>query len=344
MAHVKPAAALPASRPALGLWRPVDESSLTDDDDASGLAAFLRARPRLFGIAYRMLGSVADAEDLVQETWTRWQGYDRGGVRDPQAFLATTTTRLAMNVLQSARARHETYIGPWLPEPIDTEADPELVAERSDTLQFAVLILLERLTPAERAVYVLREAFGYAYRQIAEVISTTEEAARQLASRARKRIAADKRQPVDDTEHRRLLLAFIDAARSGDIAALESLLAEDVVSIADGGGVANAARFPVAGRDRVLQLTVAVSRWIWQEVTVRLVEANAQSWAVLEADDGPVMMFTIEATDAGISQMFWLMNPAKLGAVFFVPGGGTARGRPDPSTQLSRTTRPSGPS
>ncbi|SDL91319.1 RNA polymerase sigma factor SigJ [Microbacterium azadirachtae] len=319
MAHLKPAGDLPAPRTPLALWRSVDESELPgqeDGEDHSGVGAFLRSRPRLFGIAYRMLGSVAEAEDVVQEAWMRWQAYDRQSVREPEAFLATTTTRLAMNELQSARARRETYIGPWLPEPIDTDADPELVAERSETLRFAILILLERLTPAERAAYVLHEAFGYPYRQIAEVISTTEDAARQLASRARRRITAERRRPVGDAEQRRLLQAFIDAARSGDIAALESLLTEDVVGITDGGGLANAARVPLVGRERVVQVTAAVSKWIWQEATVRIVQANAQAWAVLEVSDGPVMMFTVEASEEGIDRMLWLANTAKLGAVF----------------------------
>ena len=141
----------------------------THDLDAA-VAIFGRLRPRLFGIAYRMLGSVADAEDIVQEAWIRWQGYDRSTVHDPGAFLAAATTRLAINALQSARARREAYVGPWLPEPIDTGANPELVAERDESLEFAVLLLLESLTPTERAAYVLREAFAYPYSQIADII------------------------------------------------------------------------------------------------------------------------------------------------------------------------------
>src|SRR5687768_17304819 len=157
------------------------------------LAAFQAVRGRLFGIAYRMLGSASEAEDIVQDAWVRWQGTDRTVVQDPPAFLATTTTRLAINALQSARAKRETYIGPWLPEPVDTSEDPTLGAERAEALEFAVLLILEKLSPTERAAYVLREAFDYPYPQIAEIIQATEQTARQLVSRARKRIKAERR-------------------------------------------------------------------------------------------------------------------------------------------------------
>src|SRR6187431_2401898 len=156
-------------------------------DDA--LEVFQRVRRRLFGIAYRMLGSAAEAEDIVQETWLRWQGTDRQAVHDPPAFLATTTTRLAINALQSARARRETYIGPWLPEPVDTRASPELGAERREGLELAVLVLLEKLTPTERASYVLREAFDYPYEEIARILDLKEANVRQLVARAHKHIA-----------------------------------------------------------------------------------------------------------------------------------------------------------
>src|SRR5438477_7508727 len=139
-----------------------------------GLSAFFKARPRLFGIAYRMLGSAAEAEDIVQDAWLRWQGTGRSVVQDPPAFLATATTRLAITFAQSARSRRETYIGPWLPEPVDTSGDPRLGAERAEALEFAVLLLLEKLSPTERAAYVLREAFDYSYDQIAHTIRSTE--------------------------------------------------------------------------------------------------------------------------------------------------------------------------
>ena len=242
-----------------------------------GLSAFVKARPRLFGIVYRMLGSVAEAEDVVQDVWTRWQSTDRGVVRDPQAFLTTTATRLAINVLQSARTRHEAYVGPWLPEPVDTSADPGLGAERGEALELAVLVLLERLSPTERAAFVLREAFNYPYKDIAEVLRVEEANARQLVTRARQHVTHGRRARVSNAEQRRLLEAFIAAAQTGDLAGLEHLFTADVVSTADGGGFIRAARNPVAGRERVAKYIAAISEWGWSGVTITVIQANGRS-------------------------------------------------------------------
>jgi RNA polymerase sigma factor (sigma-70 family) len=187
-------------------------------------------RTRLFAIAYRMLGSAAEAEDVVQDVWLRWQATDRSVVRNAAAFLATTATRLAINVMQSARARRETYIGPWQPEPIDTSSDPGLAAERDEALACGVRMLLEKLTPTERAAYILREAFDYAYRDIASVLRLAEANARQVVTRARQHIVSDRTTATSSTEQRRLLGAFIAAAHGGDIVGLEGLFASDVVS------------------------------------------------------------------------------------------------------------------
>ncbi len=195
-----------------------------------GLSAFLSVRPRLFGIAYRMLGSAAEAEDIVQEVWLRWQTANRTLVRDAAAFLATTTTRLAINVIQSARSRRETYAGPWLPEPVDTSADPWSGTERGQAVARGVLLLLETLTPTERAAYILREAFDYAYRDIANLLRLEEANARQVVTRARQHVANGRRMRANSTEHKRILDAFIAASCDGDVAGLESLLASDVVS------------------------------------------------------------------------------------------------------------------
>jgi RNA polymerase sigma-70 factor (ECF subfamily) len=161
-----------------------------------GLSAFLRVRPRLFGIAYRMLGSAAEADDIVQDVWVRWQMADRTLVRDAAAFLTTTATRLAINVIQSARSRRETDVGPWLPEPADPSADPRLEAERGQALAFGVRLLLEKLTPTERAAYILREAFDCPYRDIANVLRLEEANARQVVTRARQRVANGRRMPL----------------------------------------------------------------------------------------------------------------------------------------------------
>jgi RNA polymerase sigma-70 factor (ECF subfamily) len=280
-----------------------------------GLSIFLSMRRRLFGIAYRMLGSAVEAEDIVQDVWLRWQATDRSVVRDAPAFLATTTTRLAINVAQSARSRRETYIGPWLPEPLDTSVDPHLGAEQGQALEFAVLLLLEKLSPTERAAYVLREAFNYPYQQIADILQLGEANARQLVSRARKHIAEGRRAPVSPAERRRLLEAFIAAARKGDLAGLEDLFAEDVVSYSDGGGTARAARIPVLGRDRVATFITAFASHFWTGTTLAWGEANGQASVLISRDGAAVALATIDASAQGIDQILWMMNPAKLAAI-----------------------------
>ena len=191
-----------------------------------GLATFLSMRPRLFGIAYRMLGSAAAAEDVVQDVWLRWQTTDRRVVRDAAAFLATTATRLAINVMQSARARRETNVEPWQPEPLDASGDPGLATERHEALVCGVRMLLEKLTPVERAAYILREAFDYAYRDIANVLHLAEANARQIVTRARQRIASGRVRTTSASEQQRLLEAFIAAARDGDVAIVVSASAD----------------------------------------------------------------------------------------------------------------------
>jgi RNA polymerase sigma factor (sigma-70 family) len=195
------------------------ESRTSTRDD--GLSAFMSVRPRLFALAYRMLGSAAEAEDIVQEVWVRWQTADRSTVRDATAFLVTTATRLAINVMQSARSRRETCVGPWHPEPVDTSADPRLGAERHQALSRGVRLLLEKLTPTERAAYILREAFDYPYRDIANVLRLAEANARQVVTRARQHVAHGRRMPANSTEQRRLLEAFVAAAQNGDVASLQ---------------------------------------------------------------------------------------------------------------------------
>lgn len=204
-------------------------------------ATFVDVSPRLFGIAYRMLASSAEAEDIVQETWLRWQNTERSTIANPAAFLALITTRLSINAAQSARARHETSISPWLPEPIDTGTDPAVGAERGEAVERALLLLLEKLTPAQRAAYVLREAFDYPYEQIAEIIQLAPANVRQLVSRARKHLNSTRRESLDTDEHRRLLSTFLDAAREGNVTALEDLFAADVVSSSNGTGIRGAA-------------------------------------------------------------------------------------------------------
>jgi RNA polymerase sigma-70 factor (TIGR02957 family) len=281
------------------------------DQAAAVFAAF---RPRLFGIAYRMLGSAQDAEDIVQELWVRWQTADRSVVDNPEAYLATAVTRLAINASRTARVRHETYIGPWLPEPVDTSADPQLGAERGAVLELAVLLLMEKLSPTERAAYVLREAFDYPYKDIAEIVQTSEVAARQLVSRARKRLAAERRAPVDAGEQRRLLEAFVAAARAGDMSTLEQLLSEDVVSYSDGAGVVRAARTPLVGAQTLAKVIRAYAPHFWTGADVSFIEANGQPAVLLRRDGQAYAVITVVASAAGIDQVMWQLNPAKLAA------------------------------
>jgi RNA polymerase sigma-70 factor (TIGR02957 family) len=295
-------------------------SSARSDEEvgepADGLSAFEDVRPRLFGIAYRMLGSAAEAEDIVQDVWLRWQAADRGAVESPPAFLATTTTRLCINVAQSARARRETYVGPWLPEPVATTDDPALGAERGEALELAILLLLEKLSPNERAAYVLHEAFDYSYRQIAEVLQLDEANARQLASRARKHIADGRRTPTSPKEQRRLLEAFIEAARKGEIAALEQLFADDVVSYSDGGGVVRtAARAPVTGRHVVAKFIASFASHFWTGMTLTWIETNGQASVLMSRNGIPAAFATIDVSAEGINQIMWIMRPSKLTAI-----------------------------
>lgn len=192
---------------------------------------FLAFRDRLFGIAFRILNDCAEAEDIVQDAWLRWQMCDRSVVLDPLAFLTTTTKRLCINTLQSARARHETHIELWLPEPVDHKADPQRNIEQCEALEFAALTLLERLSPPERAAYVLREAFDYSYAEIAAIVEVTQTNARQLVSRARKRLAAERREAPTGAQRQRLVVA-LTAAQAGDLEMLETVFTEDMAMAA----------------------------------------------------------------------------------------------------------------
>lgn len=279
------------------------------------VSTFGGVRPRLFGIAYRMLGSVVEAEDVVQDAWLRWQGTDRSQVRDAAAFLSTVTTRLALNVAQSARSRRESYLGPWIPEPIDTTNDPHLGAERGEALELAVLMLLEKLTPTERAAYVLREAFGYPYAEIAGIVQIEEANARQLVSRARKHLADERRVQVTRAEQKRFVEAFAAAATRGDLAALESMLAEDVVTWSDGGGIVTAARKPVFGRARVAQFIAGITSKFATGSPPRWLMANGSMALGFERDGAIFAVATIDVTAEGIDRILIVLNPEKLGQI-----------------------------
>jgi RNA polymerase sigma-70 factor (ECF subfamily) len=268
-------------------------------------------RARLFGIAYRMLGSAAEAEDIVQDVWLRWEQTNRRVVENPAAFLATTTTRLCINLLQSAKTRRETYVGTWLPETVDPSSDPWLGVERGEALQLRVLLLLEKLSPTERAAYVLRD---YSYRQIADILQLEEANARQVVSRALKHIANGRRSNASSDEQRRLLEAFIGAAQKVDMIRLELLFAEHVVSYANGGGIVRAARVPVAGRERVAKF-IAASRRISGE--------GSRSRGLRRTDNCPFSCGAMVRQSASyrlmseqrIDQIIWILRPSKLSTI-----------------------------
>ena len=272
---------------------------------------FQLARPRLFGVAYRMLGSATEAEDVVQDAWLRWERVTET-VENPTAYLTTITTRLALTALDSARHRRETYIGPWLPEPVDTAADPLLGAERAEALSLAVLLLLERLSPAERAAYVLREAFAYSFRDIAGVLEISETNARKLASRARAHLAEERGAVVGAGDREAFIAAFQKAAEAGDLSSFERLLASSVAVVSDGGGVVSAARRIVEGPAKVAQFVFGVIEKFAHDLVHVPVMANGEL-ALLGLRDGrPAALTTFDVTSEGATRILFVLNPEKL--------------------------------
>jgi RNA polymerase sigma-70 factor (ECF subfamily) len=284
-------------------------------DTATGLAQFQEQRPRLFGIAYRMLGSATDAEDVLQDAWLRWQAVDGDDVRSPEAFLVRMVTNLCLTALDSARARREVYVGPWLPEPVLSvggDLGPLDDAVQRETVSVALLALLERLSPAERAAYVLREAFGYSAREVAELIDTSEANVRQLHARARRHVARDDKRPVDPATWLDLVQRFFAAARDGDVASLEAMLADDVVSAADGGGVVSAARRPVEGREKVARYVVGVLAKFTGGLQNALLEVNGQTAIVSSRDGRLVSVWFVETDGTAVHGLRLVSNPEKL--------------------------------
>jgi RNA polymerase sigma-70 factor (TIGR02957 family) len=285
---------------------------------AAALEAFEGQRERLFGIAYRMLGSATDADDVLQDAWLRWQGVELARVADPSAFLARTVTNLCLTALTSARARREVYVGPWLPEPVLTGSGPGADlgpledAVQRESVSFALLALLERLSPTERAAYVLREAFAYSPREVAELIGTSEANARQLHSRARRHVAGTPSQEVDPAHWQEVVVRFLGAARDGDLARLESLLAADVVARADGGGIVNAARRPVQGRENVARYVAGLVARFSEGLLPAFVEVNGAP-AVAFTGGGDLRGVLVPRTDGErLTALDLVVNPEKL--------------------------------
>ncbi|MEU6721889.1 RNA polymerase sigma factor SigJ [Nonomuraea sp. NPDC046802] len=282
---------------------------------AGPLEVFEGQRPRLFGLAYRLLGSAAEAEDMVQETYLRWS--QAGPVDVPAAWLTKVITNLCLNQLGSARVQRESYLGPWLPEPVltgDGALGPLETVEQRESVSLGVLILLERLSPVERAVFVLREAFGHSHAEIGDILGIEETYSRQLHHRARAHVGEPrKRFDSDREQHRRIVRGFMRATLNGDVAALERLLADDVVAWADGGGM-TAARRPVHGRAKVLRyLLGGTGRPEAAGVTIHVTEINGDAGVlVLDGEGGPLAAMAMEIEDGRVTAVRTTVNPAKL--------------------------------
>jgi RNA polymerase sigma-70 factor (ECF subfamily) len=289
------------------------------------LAAFDRHRRLLFSVAYQMLGSVADAEDVVQDTWLRWSAADRGEVTDPRAYLVQITTRLALDRMGSARARRENYVGPWLPEPLLTGGapvasapqapEPEDAAELGEQVSLALLVVLETLSPAERAVFVLREAFGMSVAEVAGTLNRSEAAVRQMAHRAKEHVHA--RQPRFDADRQaqqEVTERFFAAVGGGDMEALLAALAPDVVLISDGGGKASAARRPITGAEKVARFLVGIAEKGGDipGLRIEVAEVNGLPAIVGWVGTEPFGSISLAVADGRIEQVLVVVNPDKL--------------------------------
>jgi RNA polymerase sigma-70 factor (ECF subfamily) len=281
-------------------------------------------RRRLLGLAYRMLGSMAEAEDAVQETYLRWHNADRARVDEPKAFLMTTTTRICLDVLKSARVQREAYVGPWLPEPVtDTAAlAPDAQTELADDLSVALLLALQRLSPLERAAFLLHDVFDYSFAQVADALGRNEAACRQLAARARTHVrdvrpaGAIPRRPASgavDPKHAALISAFLGASRSGDVDGLMRILASDAKLVTDGGGKAVAAHHVIEGADSVAAFLSDVVRKGWSEAwSVRFDMVNGLPGLLISGPDGLVQTTAFEIEDDVIGAIYVVRNPDKL--------------------------------
>jgi len=283
--------------------------------------AFAACRPRLLGIAYGLLGELTEAEDVVQDAWLRWDGADADAVRNPEAFLVTVTTRLALDRLRSARARREVYVGPWLPEPLVTDPEtPESQAIEAERLNLALLGALERLNPVERAVLVLRDAFDFEYAEIADVLEKTPANVRQIARRARDH-AGDptRRRPVSEEERERLATAFLTAAVSGDVEGIRALLASDAIMYTDGGGVVTAARKPIYGADKIARFMVGVQRksQFPDDPVYTQVLVNGDPGVRMDsASEGFLSIVAIEVADGAVQGVRFFNNPERFPVEF----------------------------
>ncbi|MFB7998177.1 RNA polymerase sigma-70 factor [Streptomyces sp. NPDC056002] len=282
------------------------------------IEVFEEHRPVLMGVAYRMLGRVADAEDVVQDAWLRWAQADRDEVREPRAYLVRVATRLAIDRLRQAQVRREAYVGPWLPEPLVTDFGPTApdtaeAAVLAESVSLAVLVVLESLSPLERAVFVLREAFGFPFAEIATTLERSESAVRQLAGRARKHV--DERRPrfdVDPVEQRDLTERFLAAATGGDLEGLMALLAPDARLVGDSGGKSKAPLRVIESADKVGRFLAGAAKGGGAGFTFRIVELNARPAVLALVDGKPDSVFQVDVADGHVQCVYIVRNPDKL--------------------------------
>ncbi|MGW4740726.1 RNA polymerase sigma-70 factor [Nocardia xishanensis] len=278
--------------------------------------AFVTHRNLLFTVAYELLGSAADAEDVLQETWLRWADVDLGAVRDQRAYLIRITTRQALNRMRALGRRKESYVGPWLPEPLLTSPDVAEDVELADSVSMAMLLVLETLTPTERAVFVLREVFDLGYDEIARAVGKSSAAVRQIAHRAREHVAARRpRGVVSPAETRDALAAFQRAVETGDLQGLLDLLAPDVVLVGDGGGVVQAVPRPIVGADRVARLLAAGVPKISGEISAEPVQLNGRPALIVRIDGVIDDVVAVRIDDGLITALYVVRNPEKLSRV-----------------------------
>ena len=285
--------------------------------EKEAMEQFESYRPLMFSIAYRMLGSVTEAEDMLQNAYLRYREMPAGSIASPKAFLSTVVTRLCLNNLQAARAQRESYLGPWLPEPLLTEDDPgspTSQAEKLESISMAFLVLLERLTPVERAVFLLREVFDYPYPEIAEIVGKEEVSCRQIFSRAKKFIASQRPRFTPSSEHHeQLLQQFVEAVEEGDLDGLTQLLASDATLWTDGGGkVRGAATRTLQGQEIVARFIIASQRLIQTMFTTEITQVNGEPAIVLRIDSHPFSVVSVTIAQQHIVEVRVIANPDKL--------------------------------
>src|ERR671933_2505394 len=300
--------------------------SLQPADEPDATRIFDEHRELLIAVAYRVLGRVSDAEDVVQEAWLRWANVDPAEVADPRSFLVRVTTRLAIDRLRRVKARREFYVGPWLPEPLLTGRDVAEDVALAETVSMAMLVVLETLSPLERAVFVLREAFGFSHAEIAAILGRGEPAVRQLARRAREHVRERRRRfAADPGERRRVTERFLAASAGGDLPALLAVLAPDVTLVADGGGRALAPRRPIKGADRVARFLLAITtearraRFLRSvgvaptaDLHIELTQVNGGPGVAAFADGTPVTALVLDVAEGAVRTVYLVANPAKL--------------------------------